>query len=142
MNVRRAHAADAAVVCWGRVAGEWGAREWDELRDCLRGADLSQGSRVVLDFSETRHMHYRTAPRLLRLAHELEERGAVLCVTGLSDYLRRIVEVACALEGRDFIETHGLVPSSQPGPADPRADATRSAWRAWRPQDLAVPSTN
>jgi hypothetical protein len=120
-----------------------GPAEWDALGESLRAAQLPAGTSLVLDFSETRHLHYRSAPRLLQIARELEERGVALCVTGLSDYLRRILEVACALEGRDFIERHGLGGAPPRGPADPRQVASPpSAWRAWDSHGLARPSAN
>jgi len=109
----------------------------------LQETPIPRGSRVILDFGETRHMHFKSAPRLLQIAQDLEERGATLCITGLSDYLRHIVEVACALEGRDFIEQHGLGRSPLPGPADPRAiPPLPGEWGPWDPHGLVVPSMN
>jgi len=143
MTPRPVHAPGQGPVLWGRIRGTWSAREWDELHAWLHSSPLPDGSHVVLDFSEARHMHFRTAPRLLQIARELEERGAVLCVTGLSEYLRRIVEVACALEGRDFLERYGLGCSPLPDPADTRfGTAPSRAWRPWGPQDLAALSLN
>lgn len=143
MSPQRLGARSAATLFRVCIGGDWSAPEWDALRAWVDDAALPRGSQVVLDFSEARHMHFRTAPRLLEIAHKLEQRGVVLCVLGLSEYLRRIVEVACALEGRDFLERHGLGAAARPDAAETRRGApTPRAWRPWSRQDLAAPSAN
>jgi hypothetical protein len=143
MSPQRLGARSVPTLFRVNVGGDWSAPEWDTLLAWVDDAALPPGSQVVLDFSEARHMHFRTAPRLLEIAHKLEQRGAVPCVVGLSEYLRRIVEVACALEGRDFLERHGLGAAARPDAAETRRGApTLRPWRPWGRQDLAVPSAN
>ena len=143
MIPQRLRAQSAATLFWVGIGGDWSTPEWDALSAWVDDTALPRGGQVVLDFSEARHMHFRTAPRLLEIAHKLEQRGAVLCVFGLSEYLRRIVEVACALEGRDFLERHGLGAASRPDAAATRISTpTLRPWRPCGRPDLAAPSAN
>lgn len=96
----------AGMLHWGRLIGDWGSTECRELRGLLRDTVFTPGSSLVLDFSETRHFHYKAVPLLLAIGQGIEARNVSFRVTGISDYLKSIVEVACAQEGRDFIETH------------------------------------
>lgn len=91
---------------WGRVSGTWGLAECTRLLALLAEAELGPRSRVILDFSETDHLHYRAVPALLQIAARCKAGSATLRIVGLSDYLKQIVEVASALAGRDFVEEH------------------------------------
>jgi hypothetical protein len=126
----------------GRMTGHCGPREWRHLRALIARAPLTQGSRVVLDLSGTRHMHFRAAPELIALARRLQGRGAQLTVIGLTDYLVKIVELSSGLEGRDFIEQHGTNGSPLPGPADPGMHTGMPYAGAPGPHGLGVVSVN
>jgi len=143
MSLQRLSARSVPALFWVGVGDDWRMPEWDALLTWIESTALPRGSQVMLDFSEARHMHFRTAPRLLEIAHKLEQRGVVLCVIGLSEYLRRIVEVACALEGRDFLERHGLGAAQRPEATPARLAAPKPrAWRRWGREDLVAPSAN
>jgi hypothetical protein len=143
MSLQRLGARSAVTLFRVCIGGDWSTPEWDALGAWVDDAALPRGSQVVLDFSEARHMHFRTAPRLLEIAHKLEQRGVVPCVHGLSEYLRRIVEVACALEGRDFLERHGLDAAARPDSTETRLGTPAPRpWRPWGRQDLTAPSAN
>ncbi len=130
-------------LLWGRLSGCWGAPEWRRLYMLLARMQLTCGSRVVLDLSAIDHLHFRAVPLLFELARGVEGRGACLHVTGMSQYVQRILELGGALEGRDFIEQHGLGSSPLPDPADPSARGGRwLPWSARDPRGLAVPSLN
>lgn len=129
-------------LVWGRLTGHWGAREWARLETMLARLPLEPGTRVVLDLSALRHLQLRAVPRLLALASALRERGAELVLTGLSDYLVKLVELSGGIEGRDLIERHAWMISPLPGPADPAV--RRGLWPvpASGPHGLGVASVN
>jgi hypothetical protein len=126
----------------GRLSGHCGPREWRHLRTLFARVPLTQGSRVVLDLSGTRHLHFRAAPELIALARRLQRRGAQLTVVGLTDYLVKIVELSSGLEGRDFIEQYGINGSPQPGPADSETNTGVPHACALGPHGLGVASVN
>jgi anti-anti-sigma regulatory factor len=81
----------AGTLFWSRLSGDWGRGEWAHLQALLTQLPLHPGSRVVLDLSGTHHMDFRAAAQLIAVAQRLQSRGAQIVVTGLSDYLVKIV---------------------------------------------------
>jgi hypothetical protein len=130
------------ALFWGRLSGDWGRCEWARAQALLARLPLDQGSRVVLDLSGTRHMDFRDAAQLIAVAQRLQSRGAQIVITGLSDYLVKIVELGSGLEGRAFIEQYGLHGSPLPGPADPSARTGMPCVRGLDPHGLGVACLN
>lgn len=93
-------------LVWVRMEGHWGARECARLLMLLEEMDLPVGSEVVLDFIGAEHLDYRMAPLLIDLGRGIEARRGQLRIAGLTAYLQHIMELGCALEGREFVETH------------------------------------
>ncbi|MBM3316880.1 MAG: STAS domain-containing protein [Candidatus Eisenbacteria bacterium] len=130
------------VTVWGRLTGHCGVDECRALQRLLLRMPLRPGSRVVLDLSAARHLHLRAVPRLIALAERLQDRGTRFDLVGLSAYLARIVELGGGLEGRDFLERHGLFGSPLPGSADPGAGRPARRGAAPGPHGLAAASLN
>lgn len=131
------------ALFWGRMSGTWGKPEMAQLLVLIDSLGLAPGSRVVLDFAEAEHVDFRAVPLLIHLGLRLERRRADFHLAGVSDYLRQIVEVECALDGREFIERHLWHGSSRPdsrGRVD-QADGLGQL-RRLHPDELAVPSPN
>jgi len=142
--------ADGLLV-WGRLLGSWGREECLDLRSFFDTLELPRGSRVLLDFSDIRHLHFAGAPWLIAMAADLENRGARLHVAGLSERLRTILELggACAARefceryGEEFRERYGDEGSPLPGPAEGRGREARIGGRyASDPHGLAVVGLN
>ena len=131
------------ALLWGRIGGSWGPSESLRLQAHLDQLDLPSGSHLILDFAQTKHMHFRSVPLLIDLAGGLEERGVSLEITGLSDYLRRIVELGSALDGRELIERHQQQRLLLPGAANQgcRFEGLHSSFEL-DPHGLAVASLN
>ncbi|MCK4306313.1 MAG: STAS domain-containing protein [Candidatus Eisenbacteria sp.] len=104
-----------SILLWGRVAGCCGKQECSQLIQLLESVELPPGSHVVLDFSWTDHIDYRAVPLLICLGQRIEGRLSSFRIAGVSDYLRRIVEIGAALDGREFMDRYvdaGLAPST------------------------------
>jgi len=131
----------SGVVHWGRLMGSWGRPECLRLRSyLLRRMALRPGSSVVLDLSAAR-LHYRAAPILLEIARGIEARRVSFRVAGVSEDLKRIVEVECGLSGRDFLEGHSWVHSPLLGHAG-TVPTARPRNATGSPHGLSVPSVN
>lgn len=133
----------SGVTHWGVLSGDWGPEECRQLLHLLLRADLLPGSRLLLDLSRTMHVHYRAVPVLMEIGRHCAARRVLLRLAGVSLYVRRIVEVACAQAGRDFLDGHSWVCSPLLGYAgqvvaedEPGRIATGD------PHGLAVPSPN
>jgi len=93
-------------IIWSGLAGKLGRRECGQLLFLIDGIPLPPGTKVVLDFSEASHIDYRVVPLLIQLAHKVERRHSAFRIAGVTDYLRFIMELGSALDGREFIESH------------------------------------
>ena len=128
---------------WGMLSGEWGPIECRELLGLLQETRLRAGSHLFLDLSQTTHMHYRAVPILMEIGRHCAARSVRLLLTGVSPYVRRIVEVACAQAGRDFLDGHSGVCSPLLGHAGLTAvEDGPGRLASDDPHGLAVPSLN
>ena len=93
-------------LVWVRLEGHWGEPECTRLLMLLEELDLPAGSEVVLDFIGAGHLDFRMAPLLIHLGRGIEARCGRFRIAGLTDYLQHIMELGCALEGREFVEEH------------------------------------
>lgn len=131
------------MLVQGRMTGSWSSRDCGQLLLLIEQLALPPGCQVVLDFSGADHVDYRAAPILIQLAQEVERRGGHFHIAGVSDYLRRIMELEGALDGREFIEEHIWTGSTLMDHAGETARGSGfAAARAGHLQDLLVPSLN
>lgn len=78
----------ATVIRPGTVVGDGDLRP---LRQLLEALGDEPKAHVVLDFSGTRHIHYRTADLISHHSRLLHDRHGHLILVGLSGYVRSIL---------------------------------------------------
>ncbi|MBD3237310.1 MAG: STAS domain-containing protein [Candidatus Eisenbacteria bacterium] len=133
----------APAAHWGMLSGDWGAEECRELLGLLERVYLRPDTWLVLDLSHTTHVHYRAVPILMEIARRCAARAVRVRLTGVSSYVRRIVEFACAQAGRDFLDGYSGVCSPLLGHAGLTvAEDGPGRWGTDDPHGLAVPSPN
>ena len=93
-------------VIWSDLSGKLGRRECGQLLYLIEGVIFPPGTQVVLDFSQAHHIDYRVVPLLIQMARKIERRSGAFSIAGVTEYLRFIMELGSALEGREFIEEH------------------------------------
>ena len=85
------HGAGPLVV---RLFGRLGARELDQMVEAVRDRGRSPRDLVCLDFEQVTHVDYRELPEFVRALARQQNRGADVCLVGMSAYLRRLFDVA------------------------------------------------
>ncbi len=134
---------EGGTLVWARMSGEWGRKECLHLLNLFQEVAFPPGSQVILDFARARHIDYRAVPLLMNLAARVERRRGLFRITGVSDYLRRIVELGAALGGREFLEEYAWNGSAPAGVSAGRERVSRlgGAAAGFAPRRV-VPSFN
>lgn len=94
------------LILWGGMDGKLGRKECGQLLFLLESIALPAGIKVVLDFSDATHIDFRAVPLLIQLGRKIERRHGAFLIAGVTEYLRFIMELGSALDGREFIEEH------------------------------------
>jgi ABC-type transporter Mla MlaB component len=94
------------VILWGGMDGRLGRKECGQLLFLLESISLPPGIKVVLDFSDATHIDFRAVPLLIQMGRKIERRSGAFMIAGVTEYLRFIMELGSALDGREFIEEH------------------------------------
>jgi ABC-type transporter Mla MlaB component len=84
-----------------RLFGRLDARDLTHVVDTLARHARAPRDLVWVDLSEVRHIDYRAIPDFARALLRLRERGAVVWLVGMSDYIRNLFGVAG--EGPAFV---------------------------------------
>ncbi len=103
-RARRAAVSERPAFAWDatrglgtltlRLFGSLGARELAHVLETVRDRARSPRDLVVVDFEQTRHIEYHAIPELAEGLARLRARGAVIWLTGMSDYVRCLFAVA------------------------------------------------
>jgi anti-anti-sigma regulatory factor len=77
-----------------QLFGRLGPRELAEIADAIRDRGRSPRDLVCLDFEQVTHVDYRALPDFAEALVRQENRGAAVCLTGLSEYVRHLFDVS------------------------------------------------
>jgi ABC-type transporter Mla MlaB component len=101
---RHAFAFDRPVFQWdarrgggplvARLFGRLGARELERMAEAIQDHGRSPRDLVCLDFEQVTHVDYRALPDFVRAIVRQQNRGADVCLVGMSAYLQTLFDVA------------------------------------------------
>jgi anti-anti-sigma regulatory factor len=77
-----------------RLYGTLGARELARVTAALHERGRSPRDLVTIDFEQVVHLDYRALPEFAAELARHRDRGAVIWLMGLNDYVRRLFDVA------------------------------------------------
>ncbi|MBI4364347.1 MAG: STAS domain-containing protein [Candidatus Latescibacteria bacterium] len=101
---RRAFAFDRPTLQWDslrgmgastvRLFGRLGARELRQVTEALAGRGSSPRDLICIDFEQVEHVDFCALPEFVRALVRHQNRGASLCLVGLSRYVRNLFDAA------------------------------------------------